>query len=566
MPVVILRPYVLSLKNRWRQQLAHRHLGRAMTLPAIVLFVMLGVHFGTLTFFEKISLHPQYSPLLLATLVQMISLTFFVLLVFSSLMAALGVLFSSKDLPLLLSSPVSHGRIYFARLLQVAVNSTWMFFLLAVPAVTGTQAALHLPWTFLFAALGAFIPYVVIPAALGVILITLFVNIVPPHRIRELMVAAAVSAVWIIIYVHYSNRGMAVTDRQKMDELVHLLTASSVPQASWLPSTWASVVLNSFILPASVSPGLSFCLLVCSACAMAALGYLVFDCLFLRGWVLSTQGSRTLSIRSSNLSVILGRLLIPFNSQLRAICYKEARMFLRDTYQSLQLVLLLLLTFIYLYNFRALRSNMNLQPDLLSAWQVMLSLANSSFGASVVAAVAARFVFPSVSMEGRAYYIVRCAPLSLKNFLLSKFWTWFWPICILCLILLVSGTLSIFASVETVFASAGLAVALSIGIVGLGVGSGAVCARFDWESPNQVSASLGSLVYMLLSLGLIMVTMLPSIPVFVLTCVPSVGRHLGGNDYLLVMVCSFILIFYLNCAAARHALRAGVEKLQELEQ
>ena len=46
----------------------------------------------------------------------------------------------------------------------------------------------------------------------------------------------------------------------------------------------------------------------------------------------------------------------------------------------------------------------------------------------VMATVAVRFVFPAVSAEGAAFWIIRTAPISLRDFLWSKFWTGLVPV------------------------------------------------------------------------------------------------------------------------------------------
>ena len=49
----------------------------------------------------------------------------------------------------------------------------------------------------------------------------------------------------------------------------------------------------------------------------------------------------------------------------------------------------------------------------------------------VMATVAVRFVFPAVSAEGAAFWIIRTAPISLRDFLWSKFWTGLVPVLVL---------------------------------------------------------------------------------------------------------------------------------------
>ena len=240
-------------------------------------------------------------------------------------------------------------------------------------------------------------------------------------------------------------------------------------------------------------------------------------------------------------------------------------MFMRDPAQALQLFFLLVLSLLYLYNFKALRMSSTLSPEIMNWWEAVLAIANVTLGGCVISAIGTRFVFGTVSMEGRSYSILRSLPLSLSQILRYKFYFWLMPFFIIASVLFVSGAMAVRTAPEAVAASFVFALALSIGIVGLGVGIGAVYARFDWDSPAEISASFGSLVYMVLSMVLIFLTMIPAGFVFVLTCVPNFSALLSSNDLYIVHGCSYFLAFFINISVARRALRAGRLALGDLE-
>src|SRR5438132_9430731 len=56
---------------------------------------------------------------------------------------------------------------------------------------------------------------------------------------------------------------------------------------------------------------------------------------------------------------------------------------------------------------------------------------NLGMAGFVMATVAARFVFPAVSVEGAAFWIIRTAPIEIGDFLWSKFWTGLVPVLVL---------------------------------------------------------------------------------------------------------------------------------------
>ena len=122
----------------------------------------------------------------------------------------------------------------------------------------------------------------------------------------------------------------------------------------------------------------------------------------------------------------------------------------------------------------------------------------------VMATVAVRFVFPAVSMEGAAFWIIRTAPISLRDFLWSKFWTGLVPVLVLTEALTVAANeflgvdpfLKVMAALAIVF--------MSFALVGLAIGLGARYPRFDADA-SQVAGSYGGVAFMMQAVLYIMV-------------------------------------------------------------
>ncbi len=97
------------------------------------------------------------------------------------------------------------------------------------------------------------------------------------------------------------------------------------------------------------------------------------------------------------------------------------KIFLRDVSQWSQLLLLLALVLVYLYNFRVL--DLDRIPYMSGFIKNVYAFVNLAMAGLVMSTVCARFVFPAVSAEGAAFWIIRTAPVSMSAFLWSKFWT-----------------------------------------------------------------------------------------------------------------------------------------------
>ena len=565
MAFVLLKPFVYSFKNQVLLRARKRMLNRDLLFLALSIVMMLTIYGFVYTFLLRLRAHPFFEPVLLVNFVSGGLFAFFLLLLFSATIIALGAIFTSNDMPLLLAVPVTNAQIFFAKLCEVAVASGWMFVLFGIPSGLAFAYALNLDPMFIFIGAILIAPFLIIPAALGIALVCLLVNLIPPYRMRDLLVVIAFMSSLVLLNLSRTSNAYLPTEQEKLNRLVNFLAEFRDPQPYWLPSRWVSDVIGSFLLPEAPFPVAATVLLITTSIGVVAGAYLTFDSLFIRGLTMSGQTTKGGKIHSSELGALLSRILIPFDSQLRAVFFKEARMFIRDTTQALQLVRLLLLTFMYLYNFRALQAQSEFTESGSHWWQVVLALANISFGACVISAIATRFVFPAVSLEGRAYQLLRTTPLTVTQLLRYKFLTWLVPMTILSVVLLVSGAMAFHGSIGGLLSTALCGIALAIGVTGLGVGVGAVFAKFDWESPTQVTASFGSLVFMMLSFVIILITSIPAAFLFILVTVEDLTATMDTRTYWVALACSTSLLFIINLAAARRALAAGANSLLDLE-
>ena len=251
------------------------------------------------------------------------------------------------------------------------------------------------------------------------------------------------------------------------------------------------------------------------------------------------------------------------DQQLLAMMTKELKMFIRDPAQAVQFLVILLLTFLYLFNLKNLRNLPFAMEEGSHWWQATLGLANVSMGGCVAAAMATRFVFPSVSLEGRAYPLLMVTPMSVSKLLYAKCVAWFWPTCLVNTVLLISGGLALQLPPLALLYTLLVSIALSLGLVGLGVGMGAIYARFDWDQSSSISSSLGALLYMIFSFVLILVTLLPAGFLFVTACIPTFSEKLSFAMTVGPIAVAIAILLLVNLLVARGSLRSGVERLRE---
>jgi ABC-2 type transport system permease protein len=152
------------------------------------------------------------------------------------------------------------------------------------------------------------------------------------------------------------------------------------------------------------------------------------------------------------------------------------------------------LLFLYLYNIRML-------PLGGDARAPIISYANLGMAGFIIAAICLRFAYPSVSSEGRAFWLVQTAPVSYRRLLIAKVVVYTIPLTALSLILTVFANLILHANaVVWLFTTIGASM-LAATLVSLGVGLGAIAPNFAAENPLQVGLSLGGFAYMAAALA-----------------------------------------------------------------
>jgi len=130
---------------------------------------------------------------------------------------------------------------------------------------------------------------------------------------------------------------------------------------------------------------------------------------------------------------------------------------------------------------------------------------NLAMAAFVLSAVAVRFVFPAVSAEGAAFWIVRPSPVPMRKFLWSKFWTGLVPVLLVAEALTIASNHFLGAALFLRVLGAVAIFFMTFALVGLATGMGAIHPRFNAENLTQVAGSYGGIGYMVLAVLFILV-------------------------------------------------------------
>ncbi len=521
---------------------------------------LFGVSYRVLAYFRTIE---GLGDLLALRLLSMILLTFFSILLFSNIITALSTFYLSGELDILHSSPVRIESIFRAKFIETIADSSWMTLIYGLPVFIAYGTVFKAPLAYYLGLILTIIPYLIIPAAVGIIVTMLLVNAFPARRAKDILVLLGLLFFVVLYILLRMLRPEKLVDPDAFPTVVQYLTAMRGPVSPLLPSSWATEALSP-LLRRSPGETLFYLLLLWStAGAGIVIGEWFCGTIYYHGWSRSQEGKKAPISRSRAADAFFTMVSLPFRGTMRAIVLKDVKLFFRDTSQWSQLFLLFALMVVYIYSFKLLPLERAAMPSFFL--QNLISFLNLGMVGFVTSAVAVRFVFPAVSLEGASFWIIRSAPLSLRDFLWAKFWSSLLPLLVLSEILIVlSNTLlkvtpfMMGLGIITVFM-------MTFGITALGVGLGAAFPRFKHENVAQIPTGFGGIVYMLLTMLFIgTVIVLEAWPVYRIFTVQIFGGQLSLSRWGLVTV-AFMLVLAVNLLALFLPMNIGLRRLKQRE-
>jgi len=514
-----------------------------------------GVLFRILKYFRGIE---ELGPLLGAKLLGVALLSFVSILILSNVITALSSFFLAKDLDLLVSTPVDWLRLYLAKLGETLVHSSWMVALMTVPILAAYGVVYSGGLLFIPYALAVLLPLLALPAVFGSAMTLILVNVFPARRTRDLLSIVALGAAAGVILLFRLIRPEQLARPEGFRNLLDFIAVLRTPTSPFLPSEWATKAIMGF-LGGDFDP-LPLLLLWTTAAAFVTLGALLHRQLYAAGFTKAQEGAERF-VRGVFWRRTVGAALFPLSVAKREFVLKDVKLFFRDTTQWSQLILLAVLVVVYLFNIKALPLFRGEQVPLFTV--TLVSFLNLGLSGFVLASIAARFIFPAVSLEGRQMWLLRSSPLDLRALLWSKYWVGTVPLLVLALLLTGLTNVLLKASPFMMTVSLATICALTLAIAALALGFGALYPQFETENAAQIPTSFGGLVFMMTTIALLAaVIVVLSVPVsaYVRNAYDGVPTRVDA-----VMVAAFATAAGLCAAATVIPLRIGLRRMESFE-
>lgn len=556
----LLVPELRSLQNQLRRSSPQELLKiRAFGAGALLFWLAL---FAFCWYALKVFLGVEiFGAYLVKKLLSLLLLALFTMSCFSNLINALSAFYLSEDLPLVHSLPVSLRTVHLARFVQTFLASSWMMVIFGLPVFLAYGAVYRAGPLYYLAMLAFLIPYLVIPTGVGVTLATLLVNIFPARRTRELMVMVSfLFVVGLFLLLRFLQPEKLVNAENFSDVMV-FLGQLQAPSAPYLPGHWGTEVLFPLLTGDQGEPLFWLGLTILSGAAAVVFSTWTSLALYPAGWNRAQQASAAVDRRPGLGDALLRLSLRPLPSDMRALIIKDLKTFFRDAAEWPQLFLILALVAVYLYSVKVLPLE---GPFITLRIHNIISFLNLAMVGFVVSAISVRFLFTSVSAEGRAFWMLRAAPMSAMRFLLAKYLAGLPLLLVLGLFLVVVSNLLL--KVQPLLMGVGVVtmMGLSFSLAGLSVGIGAMYPNFKAENVAKVAAGPGGILFMIASQIFVAgVLLLEAIPVIVIVRAEYQKRPMLGWEWA-VLALGVLAVLAVTVAGAILPLRRGARALEQL--
>ncbi|MBL8023613.1 MAG: hypothetical protein JNK54_04950 [Elusimicrobia bacterium] len=493
----LLRVQFLKFKNWITHGSAGDRVKAAGFLFLGLLFVS-GLYWGFFRFLTVLQNVELVGDLLLMKVLAMAFMTSFLMIIFSSTIASFSTLFFARDLSMLVHTPLPYRTLFAFKSIETTIFSSWIMVMALFPFLAAFGRVMGQGAAFFLLLSGLIVPFAWIASALGIGLSLLLMLVFPARRVREVMLVVAVLiGTGLFLWVRWLAPAQFLR-ADTLDFVIQYISLLKAPTAPYLPSYWFAQSLGGFAMGQKEVALQSGSLLVGTA-LLVWFGLLFFgEKAYYGGWAAAQESSRRGRPQS------LGgewRWIPPlFGVRFQATLGKDLAVFRRDSNQWSQLLMLASIIAIYLISIRKLP----LDSRYLRA---LISFLNIGMVGFVLASVALRFVFPAISLEGKSWWALRAAPLSLWEILWGKFLGGFIPIGVMGVLLVWISNSFLGVDPFVVHLSNVTVLVMALTLSAMGVGFGAMFPRFGMENVAQIQTSPGGILFMVTALFYVGVTL-----------------------------------------------------------
>lgn len=493
------------------------------------------------------------SDVVVARLLAVFALAVFVMLVFSNVLVSFATLYRSHEVAYLVLAPITTTQLYLGRFYEAVAFSSWASAFLGSPVMLAYGVVTGAPLLFYPALAAFYVPFVVIPAALGSMAAIALTRFFSQARRGQVLGIALVALAVLFVYFRDKLTTPEFTDTSTVQTIMATLGRTQSP---FLPSYWLAQGVLSAATGEAGEAAFYFLLLSANASFALWLATRLAEVWFYKGWSSLNGGDERRRGAVRGLLSRLDGLFRVLPQPTRAMMAKDFRLFWRDPAQWAQFVIFFGIMALYIANLGEARGFARQET-----WAGFATLLNLTACMLILASLTSRFVYPLVSLEGPRIWILGLAPVGMRRVVWQKFWLSVATTSVFTVSLAVLSAWRLDLDGPSFALSVMAIAATTVALSGMSVGLGSLYPNFQEDNPSRIVSGMGGTLNFILSM--IYIVLVTVALASVLLWSDGWQRLLGDRTRAVALVASFIA--GLTFVASWLPMRLGLRHLERIE-
>ena len=499
-------------------------------------------------------------------------LIFFVQIV-NGLVISLSTFYQSKELEVLLTSPVNRTSLFFSRLFETHIKASWMLILFGIPLLVSSGLLFHTSLLYYAYSLLLFMVFSTIPVNIGIGMTIVLSSSFHIRRLKTYLLSAGIVAVLLFVTLVRIIKPERFVNPELFANLTLFINEMKTPSYILLPNRWLSESLFTFLGQSFNSNTLIFISLLCLTSYLSTVFIeILFKRYHYRGWGLLQEGdiaSKGQRLQASLIAPAAGgsmfsRFVRPLmnmlDAQSRMVIRKDLLYQIRDVKNIHQMLILLSIIIVYLFSIVSLPLNWEYYAVQL---KYIISFFNLGLILIIIASLCSRLVYPAVVSEGNFLWIIKTAPIRPARYIWTKFLFFFIPVLALGQLLTIVSSFSIGTEKAFIVLEVITTALLTFSLVSLALVFSVSDVKRTVNAKEQ--ARTGSTAYMLVSVFLVLFTLaLEVIPVF-LYFVKEAKKGAFTRTSWIAIGGMLLVLFLVNLVVTALSLRLSMKKIDNLQ-
>lgn len=458
---------------------------------------------------------------------------FFMAVNIGNIVVSYSTLYRTTEVGFLMTKPVSFVKLFLIKFFDNFFYSSSTLLLVITAVVFGYAEYFKLPWYFIpFSITFLILPFMFIAGSLGAIVLLLILRFAARIGIKKVLgLLFGIYGTATISFYYFSSPVELVNKVfEYFPNLNNYFGFLEDPAIRFLPNYWISEALY-WIVSGNFTAALWYVYL------MDVISILIFIlALFLakiwyyKTWLVSLDLPTNLVMkRKSRNKIFSFENDTSLTPPREAVLKREFLMFFREPSQWTHLLVMLFLITVFISSLGSV--DVIIMNAYNTQIKTLVYLIVYLFNVFLIASLSLRFVFPLVSLEGETIWKIRSSPLNYKKLLITRLVIYF------SIIFLIGQLLNFFSnyrfSIQLVVISQINTFFVTVTLVALNFGMGAIFANYKERNPIRIASSQGaSLTFLFTIIYLVFLIILLFFPISNYFDAIQTGRMISITELL----------------------------------